>query len=94
MKKKNVKLSLDKMTISRLNSNQASQLNGGKADTTVTSTLLMCTPCPNDTSINTTKLGYWIKSKMFSKFFLRKEILIWCLKYKGLSKETAGEYLK
>ncbi|MBN9286226.1 MULTISPECIES: class I lanthipeptide [Flavobacterium] len=57
MKKKNVKLSLDKMTISRLNSNQASQLNGGKADTTVTSTLLMCTPCPNDTSINATKLG-------------------------------------
>lgn len=44
--------------------------------------------------INTTKLGYWIKNKMFSKFFLRKEILIWCLKYKGLSKETAGEYLK
>ncbi|MBN9286223.1 MULTISPECIES: class I lanthipeptide [Flavobacterium] len=58
MKKKNLKLSLDKMTISRLNSNQASQLNGGKADTTATSTLMMCTPCPvNDTTVSATKLG-------------------------------------
>ncbi|MBN9286224.1 MULTISPECIES: class I lanthipeptide [Flavobacterium] len=57
MKKKNLKLSLDKMTISRLNSNQASQLNGG-ADTTVTSTLMMCTPCPVDnTTVSATKLG-------------------------------------
>lgn len=46
MKKKNLKLSLDKMTISRLNSNQASRLNGGVANTTLTN---ICSPCPGDT---------------------------------------------
>lgn len=43
--------------------------------------------------VHSTKLGYWIKSKLFAKFFLRKKVLIQCLKYKGLSKEAAANYL-
>ncbi|WDO14487.1 glycosyltransferase family 2 protein [Flavobacterium sp. WW92] len=47
----------------------------------------------NLNTIPSTQLGYWIKNKLFAKFFLRKKILTQCLRYKGLSKEAAEHYL-
>lgn len=47
----------------------------------------------NLNTISATRLGYWIKNKLFAKFFLRKKILGKCLRYKGLSKEAAEHYV-
>ena len=43
---------------------------------------------------SSSKLAYFVKSKLFAKFILNKKIMKYYLIWKGLSKEEAKNYLK